>query len=158
RLRGGFSKLYRGDVEVPITRKFFAGGSESVRGWRSRELGAVPSPNEGGKALFEANMELRWHLFRGAGRFLFIDPSSISVVGFVDAGNIWTDLRRVRASEIAVAAGFGLRWDTIAGPIRIDFGLRVYDPFDGSGRQWITQRRFFQDTYGLVHFGIGHAF
>lgn len=158
RLRGGFSKVYRGDVEVPITRKFFAGGSESVRGWRSRELGAVPSPSEGGKTLFEANVELRWHLFRGAGRFLFVDPSNISVVGFVDAGNIWTDLRRVRGSEIAVAAGFGLRWDTIAGPVRIDFGLRVYDPFDGSGRKWISQRRFFQDTYGLVHFGIGHAF
>ncbi|GJQ20122.1 MAG: hypothetical protein HBSIN02_04770 [Bacteroidia bacterium] len=158
RLRGGFSKLYRGDVEVPITRKFFAGGSESVRGWRSRELGAVPSPNEGGKALFEANVELRWHLFSKAGRFLFIDPSNISVVGFVDAGNIWTDLRRIRASEIAMAAGLGLRWDTIAGPIRIDFGLRIYDPFDMSGRKWITQRRFFHDTYGLVHFGIGHAF
>ncbi|MBI4418868.1 MAG: BamA/TamA family outer membrane protein [Ignavibacteriales bacterium] len=158
RLRGGYSKLYRGTVEVPITRKFFAGGSESVRGWRSRELGAVPSPNEGGKALMEANLEARWHLFRGAGRFWFLDPSNISLVGFVDAGNIWTDLHRVRSTEIAAAVGLGLRWDTIAGPIRIDFGLRMYDPFDASGRKWIFERRFFHDTYSLVHFGIGHAF
>lgn len=158
RLRGGASKLYRGDVEVPITRKFFAGGSESVRGWRSRELGAVPNPNEGGKALLEANIEVRWRLFRDAGRFLFIDPSNISLVGFVDAGNVWTELRRMRIAEAAVAAGFGFRWDTIAGPVRIDFGLRVYDPFDASGRKWISDRRFFHDTYSLVHFGIGHAF
>lgn len=158
RLRGGASKLYRGNVEVPITRKFFAGGSESVRGWRSRELGAVPNPNEGGKALMEANLEVRWRLFQEAGRFLFIDPSNISLVGFVDMGNVWTELRRVRIAETAVAAGFGFRWDTIAGPVRIDLGFRVYDPFDGSGRPWITDRRFFHDTYSLVHFGIGHAF
>ncbi len=167
RVRGGFAELYGrrqivGNdtllVPVPITRRFYGGGSGSVRGWKSRELGAVPFPNEGGNAQFEASLEGRWHLFKDAGRFWFINLPNISLVMFYDVGNIWTDVKRVRAKEIAMAAGFGFRWDTIAGPIRIDLGFRVYDPFDQSGRNWITDRQFFHDTYSLVHFGIGHAF
>ena len=158
RIRGGFARVYRGTTPVPITRRFFAGGSESVRGWKSRELGAVPYVNQGGYALLEGNLEGRWHLFKDAGRFLFIDPANISIVGFFDVGDVWTEASRVRLSEFAMAAGIGFRWDTIAGPIRIDFGMRVYDPFDQTGRKWVTERRFFHDNYGLVHFGIGHAF
>lgn len=158
RVRGGIARVYRGNVQIPITRRFFAGGSESVRGWKSRELGALVTASLGGNALFEANLEGRWHLFRDSGRFLFIELPNISVVGFFDMGNVWTEPKRMRASELAMAGGVGFRWDTIAGPIRIDLGLRIYDPFDTSGRKWISQRRVFHDTYGLVHFGIGHAF
>ena len=73
-------------------------------------------------------------------------------------GNMWNERKDIRLSDLAMAAGLGFRWDTIAGPIRIDFGMRIYDPKDTSDRKWVTQRRFFHDTYGLVHFGIGHAF
>ncbi len=158
RVRGGVARVYRDTIQVPITRRFFAGGSESVRGWKSRELDADPTANLGGNALFEANLEGRWNLFQNAGRFLFIDLSNISIVGFLDMGNAWSEMKWMRLSEIAMAGGIGFRWDTIAGPIRIDLGLRVYDPFDTSGRKWISQRRVFHDTYGLIHFGIGHAF
>ncbi|MEX2116381.1 MAG: BamA/TamA family outer membrane protein [Bacteroidota bacterium] len=158
RIRGGIAKVYRDTIRVPITRRFFAGGSESVRGWKSRELDADPKANLGGNALFEANLEGRWHLFRDAGRFLFIDLHNISVVGFFDMGNVWTEMKWMRLDEVAMAGGMGFRWDTIAGPIRIDLGVRVYDPFDTSGRKWITQRRVFHDAYGLIHFGIGHSF
>jgi outer membrane protein insertion porin family len=158
RVRGGIAKIYHDTVSVPLTRRFFAGGSESVRGWKSRELGALKPANLGGNALFEANIEGRWNLFRDAGRFLFVELSNISLVGFVDMGNIWREARWMRLDEIAMAGGLGFRWDTIAGPIRIDLGIRLYDPFDTSGRKWVTQRRFFHDTYGLIHFGIGHAF
>jgi outer membrane protein insertion porin family len=145
-------------IPVPITRRFYSGGSESIRGWKSRELGAVPVPNQGGNALFEAHLEGRWHLFQNAGNFWFINLENISVVGFYDLGDIWGDVKQIRLSEMAMAGGIGFRWDTIAGPIRIDFGMRVYDPFDSSNRKWFTQRRFFHDTYSLVHFGIGHTF
>ncbi|MEX0602140.1 MAG: BamA/TamA family outer membrane protein, partial [Bacteroidota bacterium] len=40
RLSAGFAELYGGStVPVPLTRRFYAGGSGSVRGWKSRELG-----------------------------------------------------------------------------------------------------------------------
>jgi outer membrane protein assembly factor BamA len=65
----------------------------------------------------------------------------------------------MRLSEIAMAIGFGLRYNTVAGPIRIDFGMKLYDP-DATTRQWITQKRFFPDTFrqGVIHFGVGHTF
>lgn len=161
RLRAGFAQLYgNSPAPVPITRRFFGGGSGSVRGWKARELGAVPLPTEGGTALLEGNLEARWNLLKNAGRFSFIELNRISVVLFLDAGNVWTEGKRIRANEIAIAGGFGFRWDTVAGPIRIDFGFKVYDPSALPGRQWITQRRFFAETFSqfVPHFGIGHAF
>ena len=158
RLNAGAARLYAGSTTpLPITRRFYGGGSGSVRGWGSRRLGAVPDPNLGGNAVLEANVEGRWRFFRPGERFMGIDVSNISLVGFVDAGDVWTDASRIRASEIAIAAGVGFRWDTIAGPIRIDFAMRIYDPFAPENR-WISERRFFKDSYSLLQFGIGHAF
>ena len=159
RATGGFAQLYGGSTTpVPLTRRFYAGGGGSVRGWKSRSLGAVVDASQGGNALFEANLEARWNLFRTAGRLWFIDLSNISLVGFYDMGDVWTELKRMRITEIAMATGLGLRWNTIAGPIRVDFAVRVYDPFAPPGRQWITKHRLFHDTYGLIQFGIGQAF
>jgi outer membrane protein insertion porin family len=158
RLNAGSAWLYGGSTTpLPITRRFYGGGSGSVRAWGSRKLGAVPDPNLGGNAVLEVNLEGRWHLFNPGERFLGIGMSNISLVAFVDAGDVWTDASRMRASEIAIAAGIGFRWDTIAGPLRIDFATRIYDPF-AADRQWISERRFFKDTYSLLQFGIGHAF
>lgn len=158
RLNVGAARLYAGSTTpLPITRRFYGGGSGSVRAWGSRKLGAVPDPNLGGNAIIEANIEGRWHLFEPGERFIGIDVSNISLVAFVDAGDVWTDASRIRSSEIAIAAGLGFRWDTIAGPLRVDFALRIYDPF-AADRQWISERRVFKDTYSLLQFGIGHAF
>lgn len=163
RLRAGFAQLYgNSPAPVPITRRFFSGGSGSIRGWKARELGAVPPPLrvEGGTALLEGNLEARWNLLKNAGRFSFIELNRISLVMFLDAGNVWTELSRIRSTEVAIATGIGLRWDTVAGPIRFDLGFKVYDPNAPPGRQWITQKRFFAETFSkfVPHFGIGHAF
>jgi outer membrane protein insertion porin family len=161
RLRGGFAELYgRSPAPVPLIHRFFAGGSGSVRGWKARDLGAVPNSVEGGTALFEASVEARWNLFRNFGKLWVLDLPKLSMVFFYDVGNVWTELKRVRASEIAMAAGFGLRYDTIAGPLRIDFGFRAYDPFAPKGSRWLLDKRFFPETFsgGVLHFGIGHAF
>ena len=76
---------------IPINRRFFAGGSASVRGWRVRELGNVSNPALGGNVLIEANFENRiifWRSFGG--------------VVFVDLGNLWDDLRYVKLNQFAV--------------------------------------------------------
>jgi hypothetical protein len=56
-----------------------------------------------------------------------------------------------------MAFGFGIRYNTIAGPIRIDFGMKMYDPSDGS---WVTDKRFFPETFsqGVIQIGVGHTF
>ncbi|HEX9828720.1 MAG TPA: BamA/TamA family outer membrane protein [Bacteroidota bacterium] len=162
RARGGFAELYgNSPAPVPLPRRFFGGGSGSVRGWKARSLGAdLVEPGEGGTALLEASLEARWHLFKNAGRLWFLELPKLSLVFFYDAGNVWVDMKHVRISQIAMAAGFGIRFDTIAGPLRIDYGFRTYDPFAPPGQRWVTERRFFPETFsnGVLHFGVGHAF
>ncbi len=160
RLRVGAAELYgHSPAEVPIYRRFFGGGSSSIRGWKARELGAMTNPEQGGNAVLEASLEARLRPFDNAGEFLFLDLRKMSFVLFGDAGNVWQRTRSVRGSEVALAAGFGLRYDTVAGPIRIDFGMKVYDPQAPQNR-WITDRQFFPETFagGIIHLGIGQAF
>ncbi|MCU0453286.1 MAG: BamA/TamA family outer membrane protein [Bacteroidetes bacterium] len=160
RVRVGAAELYgRSPADVPIYRKFFGGGSNSIRGWKARELGAVLDPAKGGNALVEASIEARLRPLDDAGEFLFLDLRKMSFVLFGDAGNVWTRGRSVRGSEVAMAAGFGIRYDTVAGPIRLDFGMKVYDPQAAQNR-WISDKRFFPETFagGIIHLGIGQAF
>jgi outer membrane protein assembly factor BamA len=144
-----------------LTQKFYSGGSGSVRGWRARDLGAMPQNlrNKGGNAMVEGTIEARWNLLKNAGTWL-IDFTKFSVVTFYDCGNIWPTPKKMRLSEIAMAFGFGLRYNTVAGPIRIDFGMKLYDPDAPLTRRWVTQKRFFPETFkeGVLHLGVGHTF
>jgi outer membrane protein assembly factor BamA len=163
RWRLGSAFLYgHSPLPVPLTQRYFSGGSGSIRGWTARALGAMPqaSRDKGGDALFEGNTEARWNLLKGAGSLLFLDLEKISLVFFADCGNVWTEPGKLQLPEIAVAAGFGLRYNTIAGPIRIDFGMKVYDPDARFSRRWITQKRFFPETFsqGVIHLGVGQTF
>lgn len=160
KLRGGFAKLYNhaNQTPVPPTRKFYAGGSGSIRGWKSRGLSANGTPDEGGNAIIEGNIETRIDLFPNGGSFLKMNLQSFWGVLFVDYGNVWSDVSLIRPRDIAIAAGAGLRYETFVGPLRFDVGLRVYDPNEISGRQWIFERKFFHDTFSLINFGIGQAF
>jgi outer membrane protein insertion porin family len=161
KLHVGAARLYgNSPTDVPLTRRFYAGGSLSIRGWRARDLGAVAQPDSGGSALLEASLEARWNLLKGASDLWFFETRKLSIVFFYDAGNVWAQPEKVSVREIAMAAGLGLRYDTVAGPIRVDFGWKVYDPRATADNQWITQRPFFSETLGnfVFHFGIGHSF
>jgi outer membrane protein assembly factor BamA len=162
KLKGGFEEKYgesRSDSArvIPQTHRFYGGGGGSVRGWNSRGLIASGIPELGGNLAFEGSMELRTNLFRGFRDDLL---DHVWIVTFLDFGNVWSEIRDYRFERIALATGLGFRYDTFFGPFRIDFGLRVYDPSQVAGRQWITQRKFFGETVsaGVLHFGIGHAF
>jgi len=157
KLKTGFLRAYRGsELDVPTTKKFFAGGSNSVRGWRARELSPkvdVPVLNdatgqvenvtlEGGSFLLEVSSEYRYKL-----------SESIGVAAFVDCGNSWNGVNKSRLTEIAIASGFGFRYYTMIAPFRIDFGFKTYDPYS-------DRRIFKRKLFDLMefHFGIGEAF
>ncbi|HZY10775.1 MAG TPA: BamA/TamA family outer membrane protein [Bacteroidota bacterium] len=150
------------DVSIPLNRRFFSGGSGSVRGWKARELGAMPDSliPFGGNFILEANLEMRVHYFRGFGKFLNMPLDHIWGVYFLDIGNTWRDISDFKPKDIAIAAGIGFRYETFFGPFRIDYGFPVYNPKEIPGGQSIFQRRFFAETLssGVFHFGIGHAF
>lgn len=159
KLRGGWEEKYgqsRSDTTraIPQTHRFYAGGGSSVRGWRYRDLSASGNPQLGGNVLFEGGVELRTNVLQGL-RDDFWDR--LWTVLFVDFGNVWAEANDLRLRGVAVAAGFGLRYDTFFGPFRVDYGIQVHDPRTNT---WITKRRFWGDVLrtGVIHFGIGHAF
>jgi outer membrane protein insertion porin family len=161
KLRAGAAQLYgRSPTNVPLTRRFYAGGSASVRGWRSRDLGEVVQPDAGGSALVEGSLEARWNPLKDASNLWFFETRKLSFVLFYDTGNLWAEGKEITLSEFAMAAGVGLRYETVAGPIRLDFGWKVYDPAAPVSRQWITQKRFVGESLPDVvfHLGVGQAF
>ncbi len=166
KLKSGYQNKYGESkylpVSIPLNRRFFAGGSGSVRGWKPRELGAMSDEliPFGGNFMFEGSLEMRVNHFRGFGKFLFIRPENFWAVYFLDFGNVWSDIVDVKPRDIAVAAGFGIRYETFFGPFRIDYGFRVYDPKGAVGKKSIFQKSFWNETLGMgvIHFGIGQAF
>ncbi|MCX6136955.1 MAG: BamA/TamA family outer membrane protein [Ignavibacteriales bacterium] len=159
KFRGGFAELYNNANQTPVppTRKFYAGGSGSIRGWKSRDLAAFDKPDEGGNVDLEGSVESRIRLFiRPQKLWGFLNLDNLGVAVFVDYGNVWNSLHDVRMHDVAVAAGVGLRYETFVGPLRVDVGLKMYDPKESSGREWIMSRPFFREGMA-VHFGIGQA-
>lgn len=135
RVRTGALEGERPDL-VPITRRFYAGGPFSVRGYRHQGLGPLSGAGAllGGNALFEASAELRFAL-----------PKDLLVLLFADTGNAFTDWSEFRGKNLYTSAGFGLRYQTPAGPLGLDIAFKLKeDPLDPS-------------AFG-IHFYIGYAF
>jgi outer membrane protein insertion porin family len=146
-----------GENIIPVQPyyRFFSGGSSSVRGWNAKENGMLANKINGGKFLFEGSVELRKKLFPSAEGF----TKNLSAAFFVDYGNVWESHKEFQFSQIAYAVGFGVRYDLFVGPIRFDFGFRLYDPQAPDGEKWLFSNpgRIFKDKF-TVHFGIGQAF
>ncbi|MDE2595857.1 MAG: BamA/TamA family outer membrane protein [Sphingomonadales bacterium] len=102
-------------ANIAPSRRFYAGGGGSVRGFGYQLIGPRDAAGEpsGGRSLTEFSLEARIKtgLFDGA----------LSVVPFVDAGNVD---ERVQPSfrNMRYGAGIGVRYQTGFGPIRVDLG------------------------------------
>ena len=124
-----------GDGEFPFNKRFFPGGENSVRGYRQGE--AAPR-NAAGK-LVGAETYLQGNL-----EFEQILTPAWSLVGFVDAVGFAAEIRDYPVSESVYSVGGGLRWKTLIGPARLEYG---YNP---SPRP--------RDPRGTLHFSLGFPF
>lgn len=132
------------DDDVPLSDRLFAGGPRTVRGFKYRDVGpkairvlddgSVSRRPQGGRTLALAGAEYTVPLVEG-----------IRLAGFVDAANVWLDAYELHPDDMAVGAGFGLRFDLPGFPIRLDYAwpLRRDDEFTRSER---------------FSFWIGHGF
>jgi outer membrane protein insertion porin family len=119
--RGGVVLPYGSTPEVPIQKRFFAGGRTTVRGFGQDALGprgADGSPTGGNYQLI-LNGELRVPLQYG---FL--------VATFLDAGSVWLSRDPLNGFDLRESAGLSLRYITPVGPISIDYGWKL-DRRDG---------------------------
>ncbi len=155
---GDIIEYGRGDniVSPPVIYRFYSGGSNSLRGWGAKQSGILFRPEDGGLFLFEGSLEYRWKTFAGSDGFL----KDFSTVYFVDYGNVWENHKQFRFDEIALAAGFGIRYNTFVGPLRLDFGFRLYDPRAIEGEKWLFQSfdKTFTPNKFAIQFGLGQAF
>ena len=103
---------------IAPSRRFFAGGGGSVRGYGYREIGPRDPSGDpiGGRSLIELSAEARipTPLFNGA----------VQVVPFVDAGSVGTD-EYPDFEDIRIGAGIGARYLTGFGPLRLDVAFPI---------------------------------
>jgi outer membrane protein assembly complex protein YaeT len=120
---------------LPFTRRFFPGGQDSVRGYQEGE--AAPRNAQGkiigaetytsGNVEFEQGITPKW-----------------SVVGFVDGVEFAERLADYPGNQALFSVGGGLRWRTIVGPVRLEYGYNL-NPRP-------------KDPTGTVQFSLGFPF
>ncbi|TCO04986.1 outer membrane protein assembly factor BamA [Natronoflexus pectinivorans] len=133
KIKAGTVHSVGNNTAIPVEERFFSGGSRSVRGWARQQLGPTDSNGipVGGKYLFEMSVEPRIKI---------VGP--LSIVAFMDAGNVWQTFDDVGAENIRFSAGGGIRFATPIGPVGADLARPVWD----TSSSW------------QFHINIGHAF
>lgn len=136
-LEWGIAIPYGNSTSLPFEKRYFAGGANSVRGWAVRELGpgtysgqdrTIDYIKQSGDIKIGASLEYRSKLFW-----------KINGAAFIDAGNIWTIREYTEQpgglfefdsfyKQIAVSYGLGLRFDFGFLVLRLDGGMKAYNP------------------------------
>jgi len=163
---GGFAQPFGASNSIPINRRFFAGGSNDIRGWIPFRLGPGSiRPDEvtihGGEIKLALFKELRQVFIQD------IFGAQWHIAWHTDAGNVWygpknrfrdesdQDLLRDGKffldsfyKQLAVGSGIGLRLDWEFIVARFDATFRVHDLEQG----WFNNKQLY------FSFGIGHSF
>ena len=136
RLKGGFTQGLGGTDRIPLIRRFFLGGADSVRGFPYQRLGPLDINGDplGGVIALEGSVELRFPLWGDLGGVLF-----------VDGGNTWDSLQD-EVPDFFYTTGAGLRYQTPVGPLRLDFGWQLNPPEGDPYERW------------QVYLSVGQAF
>ena len=127
-----------GDGKLPDWERFYLGGINSLRGFDWREVHAVDKNGDdiGGDKYVQFNIEYLIPLFMKAGIFGVI---------FYDTGNVYGDDESIDFADLRQTTGFGFRWFSPIGPIRLEYGY-ILDPKEG------------ESTGGRWEFAVGTAF
>jgi translocation and assembly module TamA len=140
--RLGFIKVFPGSNDVPIVSRFTSGGPNLMRGYYTRQFSPVvifcpntntpanaPCPQQvqfvpvGGNSLVDGSFELRFPLAGQLGGAVFLDFGAVRNSAD-EAFNV---------ANFQYATGFGIRYNTIFGPLRFDVAARL--PTGSNGGQ-----------------------
>jgi outer membrane translocation and assembly module TamA len=128
--------------DLPASERFFAGGDTTIRGYALDTVGAPNTISDegfptGGNAVVILNAEFRVPVWRDLGTALF-----------VDGGNVFRRVTEFDIGELRGAVGFGVRYNSPIGPVRLDLGFKL-------DRRFINERL---EPRTALHFSIGHIF
>lgn len=161
----GVGVPYLNSTILPFEKRYYGGGANSVRGWSARSLGpgaynagtSVDYMKQSGDINLNLNFEYRTKLVW-----------LLELAAFIDAGNIWTlaDEGQIGGQfkwdqfykQIALGYGIGLRLNFDFFVVRLDWGLKAYDPSAAPGEQWrfTPSWNILKDT--ALHFAVGYPF
>lgn len=152
---------------VPYEERFIIGGANSVRGWGvssglgpgsyKNQFSKIDYMNQSGDIKLVLNLEARLKLFW-----------KLHAAVFVDAGNIWTIrdypeqpggqfLWNEFYKQLACSYGLGLRLDFSFFVLRVDMGVKLFDPSYATQRErWRTNLKFRDDV--AFNFAVGYPF
>jgi outer membrane protein assembly factor BamA len=162
----GAAVPYGNSSTLPFEKRYYSGGANSVRGWAVRSLGPGSYRTIEGKTTFyeqsadiklDLSIEYRSHLFW-----------KMELAAFVDAGNIWTikdyegqENGNFRFNkfykEIALSYGLGIRLDFDFFLLRLDAGMKAYDPALMDGEKWSILHPNLKNNFAW-HFAVGYPF
>ena len=166
-LEWGIAVPYGNSTSLPFEKRYFAGGANSVRGWAVRELGpgtyqgddkTIDYIKQSGDIKLGASLEYRSKLFW-----------KINGAAFIDAGNIWTIREYAEQpggafgfdtfyKQIAVSYGLGLRFDFGFLVLRLDGGMKAYNP---SGKTLYKKLPIVHPSFDRdfsFHLAVGYPF
>jgi outer membrane protein insertion porin family len=134
RLEGAYGFGW-GDKELPLFERFYLGGSNSIRSYKSRQVSPRDDTGEriGGTSSVLGNVE-----------YIVPLPFNIRAALFFDVGNVYGFGTKFDLTDLRMAIGGGLRWLSPFGPIRVDYGFNP-DPRPG-------------DRSGAFNFSVGSPF
>lgn len=104
-----------GGKKIPIYERFFLGGINTLRGFKTRSIGPKDEATGeviGGDKEVVLNLEYIFPLFK---------EQRVKGLVFFDAGNAY-DVGEFDLGDIRTSAGFGIRWLSPLGPIRLEWG------------------------------------
>ncbi|MCC8143594.1 MAG: BamA/TamA family outer membrane protein [Tannerellaceae bacterium] len=161
----GVGYPYGNSKLLPFERSYFSGGANSVRGWSVRSLGPGSMPvtdsttyaDQIGDIRLDLSVEYRTKLFW-----------KFELAAYIDGGNIWTMHKNADRPdgnfdffrfyrEIAFSYGLGLRLDFDFFLIRLDSGLKAYNPQAPKSERWPLLHPNLKDNFAL-HFAVGYPF
>lgn len=143
RTREGYVKNYGQSDFVPLSDRFFAGGTTTIRGYRNHEVGPTerrffifgPVDRVGGQVRLLNNVEVQYNIF---------EP--LRLYSFVDGGAVWAVPSDIEVDDLRFSGGVGVGFDApMLGPVRLDYAHPI-----NPGR--------YQSSSGRFHFQTGMGF
>jgi outer membrane protein insertion porin family len=115
--KGGYAQENPGGI-LPDYERFYLGGIRSVRGYEYQSICARDENGAkiGGDKFIQFNLEFQFPLAKEVG-----------VVGalFYDTGDVYGTNEDIDLSNLYRSVGFGIRWYSPMGPIRVEYGYRL---------------------------------
>ncbi len=164
RLWGAYGRSYGNASVMPSSKRYYAGGGNSMRGWQIRALGPGSADESSdvyndyrlGDIKLETNLELRFPIY-----------DILKGALFFDLGNIWDSYGKEDGkvggfdinsfyNELGFNTGLGFRLDFDFFVIRLDWGVQVLDPNRPIGERWVIKDFSLDNT--AIHVGIGYPF